>query len=153
MGFQFAPSPAPAIPEGPSAEQLALIRGLVAPAVLVMAADGHVDSTERRELIGSLRFNGVLREVGAETVISVAETMMVEMRERFGAQTLSACTEALDHPLRETAICMALRIAMADGALGDDEHTVLVDLAMSFGIEPEIYNTMVDVMSILQRPA
>ncbi|MEM9795507.1 MAG: tellurite resistance TerB family protein [Pseudomonadota bacterium] len=151
MGLHFGPGPAPDDPEGPSEAELALARGLLAPAVLVMAADGTVNSDERRELIGSLRFNGLLRRLGAERVMELAEAMLVEMKENFGVHTLGGYTEALSPELRETAICMALRVATADGNLDDAEHTVLVDLAMKLGITPEAYNKMVDVVTILQR--
>jgi tellurite resistance protein len=153
MPFEERRTPSAGQALGLSEAEVALARGLIAPSVLVMASDGAIGSAERRELIGSLRFNGALGRFGTEAVVSLAEDMLVEMRMRFGVQTLSVLTEALDPPLRRTAVCMALRIAMADGTLKDSEHTMLVDLAMSLDIPPDEYNKMVDVMAILQRPA
>ena len=132
-------------------DDLARARGLIAPAILVMAADGRVETSEERQLANAVAFNGAFLRIGPEASIDVVHDVAARAAEPDGADALLALTEALPQRLRETAICIALRISIADGRFEDAEHSALVGYAMRLGVTPGDYNRMADVLSILHR--
>lgn len=129
------------------------LRGLLAPSILIKFSDGKVENAELREIIGAIRFNPYLRSFDPETLSMLVEEMSTVGMGLKAVEELSVMAEALTPELRETAIAMALRIAVADGTLRDAEHKALVMLAMRLDIDPEQYNKMVEVVTILQRAA
>ena len=57
----------------------------------------------------------------------------------------------LTMPMRETAVLFAMRIALADGRIDDDERKALLVLGQQFEIPENKFAVMVDVIMMLLR--
>jgi len=64
---------------------------------------------------------------------------------------LQATASRLAAPMRRTALLFAMRIALADGHLDDGEKNVMFGFAQAFGISPEEFNTLFEVIMLLQH--
>jgi tellurite resistance protein len=54
--------------------------------------------------------------------------------------------------LRETALCFAMRIALADGKIEEGEKASLAQTAAHMEIPLERFQQIFDVVAIMQRP-
>ncbi|MEM7642982.1 MAG: tellurite resistance TerB family protein [Pseudomonadota bacterium] len=132
---------------------VATAKAVLVPSLLVMASDGRIEESEKYELVNAMTFNALFQRVGPEPINRVVGELLAELGRPGGIEALVALMDPLSPTLRETAICMAVRMAAADGHLDEIEHKTLVALAMRLGVSPEQYNKMVEIVVILQRAA
>jgi tellurite resistance protein len=125
-----------------------IARAVLTPAVVVACADGKLERSETDQIVSMCSFNPIFQRIGAQRT---GELIQELMRSTDYVTLLKEAVAALDQPLRETAICFAIRVAIADGHLDDMEHKTLVAFAQQFGIGPDDYNRMLDVLVMLQR--
>lgn len=125
-----------------------IARAILTPAVVVAVSDGKIERAEIDQIVSMCSFNPIFQRIGAQRTGQLISELV------SSSDYMALLKEAagqLDQSLRETAICFAIRVAIADGHVDEMEHKTLVAFAMQFGIGPDDYNRMVDVLAMLQR--
>lgn len=126
-------------------------RALLTPSVYVAAADGKLENSEIDQICSMCAFNPVFQTIGAARTHELIKDILAKFGHEDVKATFEQTAAALDQPMRETAIAFAIRVSIADGHLDEMEHKTMVAFAVQFGVEPEQFNKMLDVLAMLQR--
>lgn len=126
-------------------------RALLAIPLLVAAADGNVSPDELTQIGNLCAFNPIFRQLGAERTHAILTEHAKTLRTQGGEALLSAVLPALGPKLRETAMCFAIRAALADGRLEQGEIQMLEALGSRLGITMPVFEKIFTVMMMLQR--
>jgi len=76
----------------------------------------------------------------------------VNRTSHYGSSALaSAAAENLSGPLRETAMCFAMRVALADGSLAESEKETVAGMASALKLAPDSFAKILEVTAMMQR--
>lgn len=128
-----------------------LAKDVMTPAVVTMYIDGSVDNSEIDQLINLLNFSPIFAQVKQSELQPMVAQIMEDLKSHNGASLVQSVASRLPMPMRQTALLFAMRIALADGRLDDSEKAVLFGFAEAFGITPEQFSTMFEVIAMLQH--
>ncbi|MEM9046466.1 MAG: tellurite resistance TerB family protein [Pseudomonadota bacterium] len=117
-----------------------------------MIADGSISESEKAQLANMMSFSPIYAHHDAKQIVGCINEVLESLK-GDPAQVLTGSAERLSPALRETALCFAIRIALADGHVDDGERTALIATAASMQIEPSSFGAIFEVMSMLQRRA
>ncbi|MEM7489321.1 MAG: TerB family tellurite resistance protein [Pseudomonadota bacterium] len=134
-------------------DQIATAKAVLVPSILAMCAGDGIGDAEVQRLIDTMAFSAVFHPVGAELAPKLIDELRDELTRPGSLERFMALMDPLSPALRETSICMAIRMAAAEGHLSGMEHRVLLTLSSRLGIPPEQYRKMIEVVGILQRAA
>ena len=140
-----------AAPSGNQAEATA--RAVMTPSLLTMAIDGSVDDSELAQLSNVCAFSPIFHAIGGDRTQAMAVEIFADMKSRGAGPVMDEAISSLSPALRETALCFAMRIALADGTLDENEKNALIVMSRDMGIKPENVETMFAVISMMQRSA
>lgn len=130
-----------------------IARSILTLPLLVSAADGKIDDVELLQISNMVAFSPVFHKIGADLARKLALEIMSELRAKGATEVFIQARDAMAMPQRETALCFAIRTALADGHLDKSEHEMLVKMGESLGIPPEKFVQIFEVMVMMQRPA
>lgn len=130
-----------------------LARALVAPAYLVMRCDGEVGEAERARLAELCRFSPILGRRDAAAVDALLREVAADFEARGANAVMNEAVDSLPPPLRETAMALAIAVALADGDAVEAEQRLLMGLSRHMDLPDELTDAIFSVMVILQRPA
>ena len=143
-GVAAAPAPAPSD---------AAARAVLTPALMVAASDGNLDRSELDQLINMCAYSPIFQALGAERMLGLAKEVLAEYRATGAEATFAKVRGTMTPALSETAMCFAIRTAMADGNVSKDEFDMLATMAQRIGLPAETFGKIWDVMIMLQRRA
>ena len=105
------------------------------------------------QIMNMCAFSPIFNSIGHKRTHEIAAEVLKDLRGQ-GANTLFESAKAmLSQPLRETALCFAIRAALADGYLDPNEKNTLAAMGDRLGVSLEDFIQMFNVLAKLQRPA
>ena len=128
-----------------------IAKGLITMPILTAAADGSIDEAEKLQILNMVAFSPVFGVVGVEATGKLIEEVLTGLKTKGAQAVFEDAIEPLSPALRETALCFAIRAALADGVLENSEKDMLVALGQRMGLPPESFMKIFDVMCMLQR--
>jgi tellurite resistance protein len=126
-------------------------RAIIAMPLLVAAADGKIDEAELIQIVNMCAFNPLFHAIGAERTRALIQENLATLRAKGAEHLFASVVDSLSPRLRETALCFAIRTALADGQLEDSEFEMLKAMGMRMGVPAEAFGKMFEVMAMLQR--
>ena len=129
-----------------------IAKAVLTPAVSTMVADGSVDDAELAQLSNVCAFSPIFFNHDGESVSTLIKEIVEEIKEKNHDAVIGDAIAKLSPALRETALCFAMRLALADGRIDDGEKASLAQTAGHMQISVERFGQMFEVMAILQRP-
>lgn len=129
----------------------AIAKAVLVASVIVMRADGATTREEMIELANLCSFSPIFAAFGSHKTVEMLVQAEQEASTKSIDQMIQESAQVLSPALRETAICFAYRVAMADGRLDQAEEVVLIKIAAHYGVPFETYSKIVDVFGMLQR--
>lgn len=127
-------------------------RAVLTPAVSTMVGDGEVNPAEHAQINNLIAFSPIFFEHGPATVTAYIQHILEQISKNGHEATIKAAAAELNQPLRETAMCFAIRMALADGVIEDGEKASLSQTGHFMEIPPETFGKMFEVLAMLQRP-
>ena len=128
-------------------------RAVLVPAVSTMVADGEVSQVELDQLSNVCGFSPIFFKYTQDEMLGMIREIIDEISQSNVPTVVKKATKDLSPPLRETALCFAMRIAVADGRLDENEKSVLAGTASVMGISQEKFGVIFEVVAMMQRPA
>ncbi len=128
-------------------------RSVLTPAISTMIADGDISGFESTQIANLCAFSPIYGEISRGDLDGMIEEVVEEIVNLGHPETIRQAGAALSPALRETALCFAMRVAMADGSINDRERETLVQTAEHLAIDPAIFDQILDVVTMMQRPA
>jgi tellurite resistance protein len=120
------------------------LEALVEAMILIAFADGDYAATERERFAKSVEMLTAGR-LSADAFNHVVDRVVTALGSRGWQACIHSLTARLDTPaLRHVALILASDMAAADGVLHDDERTLLLAMATSFGLQAEQTREVVD---------
>ncbi len=135
------------------APDMSVAKAVLTPAVATMLADGKADQSELYQLENVVSFSPIFFQYKNDQIKSMITEIIDMFNTRGGIGALEDAAKALSPSLRETALCFAMRIAVADGYLDENEKNALAATAATMNISPEVFNKVFEVVAMMQRPA
>lgn len=128
-------------------------KAVLAMPLLVAASDGRVDDSELDQIINMCAFSPIFHAVGAQRTKDLLMEIAKDIRDRGAESLFSDVKATLTPKMVETAMCFAIRTALADGVLEQSEKDTLIAMGSRLALPPETFTKIFDVMAMLQRPA
>lgn len=129
-----------------------IARNVIAIPLLAAAADGEVSAPEMHDIANMCSFSPIFHAIGIERTQELVAAAFKDMQQLGIQGMVERANQTLAMPQRETAICFAIRVALADGVLEEDEKKMLLALGMHMEIPEEKFFQIFEVISMLQRP-
>lgn len=131
----------------------AAARAVLTPALMVAASDGNLDRSELDQVINMCAYSPIFQAIGPERMLGLAKEILQQYKSTGAEVTFASVRANLTSNLAETAMCFAIRTAMADGNVSKDEFEMLATMAQRIGLPAETFGKIWDVMIMLQRRA
>lgn len=132
--------------------QEAVARAVITPAVATMVADGSVSDAEMHQLINLVAFSPIFTPgVDPARVRPLIDEIQRDVERKGHQAMMRAAANALSPALRETAMCFALRVALADGRIEEGEKDALVAAAGCLQISRAVFDRIFEVVMMMQR--
>lgn len=118
-------------------------------ALAAVSWDGVLTMAGSRALRHSLDYRQPFRRYGQDTMVSLMDTLLAELR-RVGPQHLMVeAAEQLNPSQRATAFAVAAEIMRSDGPLQDDERNILTNLGITLGLSDTDTQPVLAAMDLL----
>lgn len=134
-------------------QQRMVAKAVLTPAVLTMVADGRIDPAELAQLGKVCSLTPIFADFSAEELMAMIGDILIECSDHGGPSLAQAAARSLSPALRETAMCFAMRVALADGGLAESEKETIAGMASLLLVAPESLAKIFDVTVMMQRPA
>ena len=121
--------------------------------LMVAAADGQLDESELIQITNMCAFSPIFHAVGVETARAISAECLETIKTKGAEALFTEVQPALTPKMAETALCFAIRTALADGVLEDSEKTMLLAMGQRLGVPEDTFVKIFDVMIMLQRSA
>ena len=131
----------------------AVAKAVIAMPLMVAAADGQIDQAEMAQITNMCTFSPIFHAVGVETTQKLALACLETIKSTGSEALFTEAKAALSPQLAETALCFAIRTALADGVLEDSEKTMLMAMGQRLGVPEETFVKIFEVMIMMQRRA
>ncbi|MEM9724455.1 MAG: tellurite resistance TerB family protein [Pseudomonadota bacterium] len=127
-------------------------RAVLTPAISTMVGDGEINDAETAQINNLIAFSPIFQEHGPAAISAFIQTILAAIQKNGHEATIKEAAGELTMPLRETAMCFALRMALADGKIEDGEKASLSQTGHYMEIPPETFGKMLEILAMLQRP-
>ncbi len=128
-------------------------RAVLALPLMVAASDGKIDQAELTQVINMCSYSPIFHAVGAPRTFDLAKEIIADLQKKGLEAVFQSAQATLNPRLVETAMCFAIRTALADGSLAEEEKKVLVTMGERLGLAEATFMKIFEVMAMLQRPA
>ena len=129
-----------------------IARAVLTPAISTMVGDGEVSEAEIAQINNLIAFSPIFFEHGPATVTAYIQHTIDTIAKKGHDETIKEAAAQLSQPLRETAMCFAIRMALADGKIEEGEKNSLMQTGHYMEISGETFKMMFEVLVMLQRP-
>ena len=130
-----------------------IARGVLAMPILVAAADGNIDESEINQIINMCSYSPIFHAIGAPRTLELCKEIVTQRGSEGAEAVFARALQSLPAPQRETALCFAVRAALADGHFDQSEKDMLMAMGERMGVPAEKFVQIFEVMAMLQRPA
>lgn len=127
------------------------VRAMLTMPLLAVAADAQIDRDTMSRVLRLCGENPVLLRLGHPVAAQLGKAIMEDMAARGPRVLFLEAVEDLPAPLRETALCFALRVSLDAGRLDPETRAALVMMAEGLGISPARFAVIEDVLQALDR--
>lgn len=128
-------------------------RAVIAMPLMVAAADGRLDDAELHQILNMCAFSPIFHAVGGQATQRIAQECLETIKAQGAEALFTQVQPGLSPKLVETAMCFAIRTALADGVLEESEKTMLMTMGQRLGLPEQTFVQIFEVMVMLQRPA
>lgn len=128
-------------------------KAVIAMPILVAAADGQIDDAEVIQITNMCAFSPIFHSVGPQTTRALIDACVETIKTRGAEALFSEVKDALSPKMIETAMCFAIRTALADGVLEESEKQMLMAMGQRLGLPEATFVQIFEVMVMLQRQA
>jgi tellurite resistance protein len=128
-------------------------KAVIAMPLMVAAADGRIDEAELHQILNMCAFSPIFHAIGAQKTQELAKECLTAISERGAEALFTEVKDTLSPKMVETAMCFAIRTALADGVLEDSEKAMLMAMGQRLGLPEASFVKIFEVMIMLQRPA
>lgn len=129
----------------------AIARAVLVPAVATMEADGEIGRREVAQVSNLCGFSPIFEGYSNEEIEELIRSIRMEIEAEGAALAKERAAPKLSPALRETALCFAVRIALADGRLSGEETETLARTAATLGVDGDTFVSIYSVMEMMQR--
>ena len=131
----------------------ATARAVLTPALLVAISDGSIDQSEVDQIINGCMYNPIFHALGAKQTANLWNSILAECQSKGAEAVFAKAQAAMTPKLVETAMCFAVRTALADGHADKRELDMLSALGQRLGLPLETFENILNVMIMMQRRA
>ena len=117
------------------------------------ASDSKIDDAEMHQILNMFSCSPIFHAVGAQRTLDLGKAILTDLRSKGAVQVFASAIAILPATLRETALCFAIRTALADGTLTDQEKQMLMTMGRRLGVPKATCVNIFEVMLMLQRRA
>lgn len=128
-------------------------KAIIAMPLLIAAADGSIDEAEILQITNMCAFSPIFHAVGAQKTRALIDDCLATVKSSGAEALFTEVKDTLSPKMIETAMCFAIRTALADGVLEDSEKAMLMAMGQRLGLPEATFLQIFDVMVMLQRPA
>lgn len=128
-------------------------RAVLALPLMVAASDGKIDDSEMHQILNMCSYSPIFHAVGAQRTVDLGKAILTDLRSKGAEHVFAAATATLSPAMRETALCFAIRTALADGSLSNEEKQMLAVMGDRLGVPEATFIKIFEVMMMLQRRA
>ncbi len=132
-------------------QDVEIARAILVPAVSTMIVDGEIHHRETAQLANICGFSQVFAPIGPDDTSQLSMDIIDEIKKDGHATVIERAAQSLSPALRETALCFAIRIALADGRLDEREKQAIKMTVQIFDISDDIATKIFDVLTMMQR--
>lgn len=129
-----------------------IARHVLTPAVSTMVADGDVDEAELAQLSNVCAFSPIYFSYDGPGIAKLVKEVIEDIKANGHDAVIAKAAAGLSPALRETSLCFAMRLALADGKIEDGEKASLAQTAGHMEIPVDRFSQMFEVIAIMQRP-
>jgi tellurite resistance protein len=126
-------------------------RNVLTTAISVMLADGDEADVEADLILRLGAVSPILAGMEEADFRTIVREVKNEIMEHGHDGAIARSANAISAPLRETALCFAMLVTLADGEIDDGEVTSLTDLAGTLGISDAEFDHFFKAMLALKR--
>jgi tellurite resistance protein len=130
-----------------------IARAVLSIPLLVAASDGKLEEAELNQITNMCSYSPIFHAVGAQRTFDLAKSILTDLQKKGGEAVFQSAKDTLSAKLCETAICFAIRTALADGYLAEEEKKMLVLMGERLGVPEATFGNIFEVMAMLQRRA
>lgn len=127
-------------------------KAVVTPAIATMYADGKIEKAELDQLANLCSFSPIFAHLDGPSFAKFITSTVDEVSSAGVEHAIVEAGRTLSPALRETALCFAARIALADGRVDDNERKALILIGERMGIPEQTFLKVLEVIAMLQRP-
>lgn len=117
-----------------------------------MIADGDVNEFEQAQIANLCAFSPIFLPLGGERLQLMIREIIADIGVQGHPEAIRKAASSLSPALRETAISFAMRVALADGHINDNEKASLAQTGHYMEISPEVFQRIFGVVAMMQRP-
>ncbi|WP_304800605.1 tellurite resistance TerB family protein [Pseudotabrizicola sp.] len=128
-------------------------RGILTMVMLIAAADGRVEATSIKQVVNMCSDSPLFHAIGRMRTHEIVQDILVKLRSQGADACLAEARVLLTSKQVETAMCFAVRTAMADGHIDDAALNKLAAMGERMGLPFDSFEEIVAVMQMLQRAA
>ena len=128
-------------------------KAVITPAVSTMVSDGSVSQVELSQLANLCSFSPIYFNYTQPEVERLIAEILQEIASYGHHAAIQRAGASLTPALSETALCFAMRIALADGIVEEGERNALALTAQTLGIHPDTFGKILEIVAMMQRPA
>jgi hypothetical protein len=121
--------------------------------LLIAAGEGRPAGAELTRVSNICAYSPVFQAIGPARTHEIALDLLDQLEEKGAEALLARARRALPPKLRETALCLAIRTALAEGTLSDADYATIKAMAQEMEIPSDTVARMFEVMVMLQRAA
>jgi tellurite resistance protein len=128
-------------------------RGILSISFLAAAADGKIEEAEVLQIMSMCAYSPIFHAIGHKRTHEISAEVLKDLRSQGANALFESAKAVLSQPLRETALCFAIRASLADGYLDPSEKNTLAAMGDRLGVSADDFVQMFNVLAKLQRPA
>lgn len=122
-------------------------------AILMAGADGNVDHAELDQLMNMCAYSPIFHAICGELTTAIARDIADSRRTKGAEGCFAAIKSTMTPKLAETAMCFAVRTAMADGNVSKEVLDMLMAMGARLGFPPETLRKIFAGMIMMQSRA
>ncbi len=130
-----------------------IAKAVITPAVSTMVSDGNVSQVELAQLSNMCSFSPVYFEFSQQELERMILEIMHEISSVGHHGAIQRAAVSLSPALRETALCFAMRIALADGVIEEGEKESLLITAATLQVDVQRFQQIFEFVVMMQRPS
>lgn len=146
-------APAAAAPAKPQNAIDATARAVLTLPLVTAFADGSIDRAEMEQIINMCAFNPIFQAIGVDRTVELVKEIVLKMKADGSEAVFAAAQATLTPNTVETAMCFAVRTALADGTMDKREQDTLIAMGKRLGMTAETFVDIYNVMVMMQRAA